>query len=203
MLTGDGQCTVGRRGCSMTRTGVTSSCFTNTSTVTTAPALVPAIRRAGPLWSPSSYSKAVNNPGGGEGEREQSSVSERLWLQSEKRASMTRQPPSVAKPFVWRRLLPVLVFVAGLVAFFALGFERYLSIDALRQHRGVLRVWVETSGVLAALVFMAVYIITVAFSLPGATVLSIAGGLLFGAGWGTVIVVISATLGATALFSMA
>ena len=83
----------------------------------------------------------------------------------------------VAKPFTWRRLIPILVFVAGLVAFFALGLERYLSIDALRQHRSVLRAWVETSGLLAALVFMAVYIVTVAFSLPGATVLTIAGWL--------------------------
>jgi uncharacterized membrane protein YdjX (TVP38/TMEM64 family) len=90
-----------------------------------------------------------------------------------------------------------------LVAFFALGLERYLSIDALRQHRSVLRAWVETSGLLAALVFMAVYIITVAFSLPGATVLTIAGGFLFGAVWGTVLVIISATLGATVLFSIA
>jgi len=116
---------------------------------------------------------------------------------------MTPQPPSVAKPFAWRRLIPVLVFVAGLVAFFALGLERYLAIDALRQHRGVLRAWVETSGVLTALVFMAIYIITVAFSLPGATVLSIASGFLFGPGWGTLLVIISATLGATALFSIA
>ena len=116
---------------------------------------------------------------------------------------MTPQPPSVAKPFTWRRLIPILVFVAGLVAFFALGLERYLSIDALRQHRSVLRAWVETSGLLAALVFMAVYIITVAFSLPGATVLSIASGFLFGSIWGTVLVIISATLGATILFIVA
>ena len=116
---------------------------------------------------------------------------------------MTRQPPSVAKPFSWRRLLPVLVFVAGLVAFFALGLERYLSIDALRQHHSVLRAWVETSGLLAALVFMAIYIVTVAFSLPGATILTIVSGFLFGAIWGTVLVIISATLGATILFSIA
>jgi uncharacterized membrane protein YdjX (TVP38/TMEM64 family) len=116
---------------------------------------------------------------------------------------MTHQPPSVAKPFTWRHLIPILVFVAVLVAFFALGLERYLSIDALRQHRSVLRAWVETSGLLAALVFMAIYIITVAFSLPGATVLTIAGGFLFGSVWSTVLVIISATLGATILFSIA
>src|SRR5215467_2769494 len=110
---------------------------------------------------------------------------------------MTRQPPAVSKPLTWRRLIVVLVFVAGLVTFFTLGLERYLSIDTLRQHRHVLRAWVETSGLFAALIFM------VAFSLPGATALTIAGGFLFGAVWGTVLVLISATLGATILFSIA
>ena len=109
----------------------------------------------------------------------------------------------VAKPLAWRRLVIVLVFVAGLVTFFALGLERYLSIATLRQHREALRAWVETSGVLAALIFMAVYIVTVALSLPGATVLSIASGFLFGVVWGTVVVVISATLGGTVLFVIA
>jgi uncharacterized membrane protein YdjX (TVP38/TMEM64 family) len=116
---------------------------------------------------------------------------------------MTKPSAAVARPFTWRRLIPILVCVVGLVAFFALGLERYLSIEALRQHRSVLRAWVETWGVLAALVFMAVYIVTVAFSLPGATILTIAGGFLFGRGWSTVLVVISATLGATVLFSIA
>jgi uncharacterized membrane protein YdjX (TVP38/TMEM64 family) len=108
-----------------------------------------------------------------------------------------------AQSFTWRRLIIVLVFVAGLVAFFAFGLERYLSIDTLRQHRGALRAWVETSGVLAALIFMAVYSVTVALSLPGAAVLTITSGFLFGAVWGTVVVVVSATLGSTVLFVIA
>ena len=109
----------------------------------------------------------------------------------------------VAKPFAWRRLIPVLVLVAGLVTFFVLGLDHYLSIDTLRQHRSALRAWVETSGVLAVFTFMAVYIVTVALSLPGATVLSITSGFLFGVVWGTAVVVISATLGGTALFVIA
>jgi uncharacterized membrane protein YdjX (TVP38/TMEM64 family) len=91
----------------------------------------------------------------------------------------------------------------GLVVFFALGLQRYLSLEALREHRSVLRAWVEASGVLAALVFMAIYIVTVAFSLPGATVLTVTSGFLFGPAWGTVIVVLSATVGAAVLFRLA
>ena len=108
-----------------------------------------------------------------------------------------------AKPFTWRRLIPVLIVVAGVVTFFVLGLDRYLSIDTLRQYHRILRAWVETAGGRAALVFMVVYIVTVALSLPGATVLSIASGFLFGTLWGMVIVVVSATLGGTALFVIA
>jgi uncharacterized membrane protein YdjX (TVP38/TMEM64 family) len=89
------------------------------------------------------------------------------------------------------------------VTFFALGLERYFSIDSLRQHREALRAWVETSGALATLIFMVVYIITVALALPTATVLSITSGFLFGAIWGTVVAVVSATLGSTVLFMIA
>src|SRR2546428_3816992 len=84
----------------------------------------------------------------------------------------------VAKLLAWRRLIIVLVFVAGLVTVFALGLDRYLSIDTLRQHREALRSWAETSGVLAALIFMAGRYFSGAFSLPRVPVLWIAGSSL-------------------------
>jgi uncharacterized membrane protein YdjX (TVP38/TMEM64 family) len=93
--------------------------------------------------------------------------------------------------------------VAGLVAFFILGLNRYLSFETLREHHVALRTWVETYGVLAPLAFMALYAAAVALSLPGGAVLSITGGFLFGAVWGAVYIVISATLGATVLFLIA
>lgn len=112
----------------------------------------------------------------------------------------TAREQSGTTPFSAKRLVPVLVLGAGLVAFFAFGLERHLSVDTLREHRSALHAWVETSGVRAALLFMAIYALAVAFSLPSGTVLSITGGFLFGAAWGTVCIVISATLGATGLF---
>ncbi|HEY7493005.1 MAG TPA: TVP38/TMEM64 family protein [Candidatus Tectomicrobia bacterium] len=115
----------------------------------------------------------------------------------------TIKKQSGARHFSYGRLVPVLVLVVGLVVFFALGLERYLSFDTLREHRTTLRAWVETSEVRAALLFMAIYAMVVAFSVPGATVLSITGGFLFGTVWGAVCNVISATLGATVLFLIA
>jgi hypothetical protein len=61
---------------------------------------------------------------------------------------LTVKKQSGATYFSYKRLVPVLVLMAGLVVFFALGLERYLSFDTLREHRTTLRAWVETSGVL-------------------------------------------------------
>jgi uncharacterized membrane protein YdjX (TVP38/TMEM64 family) len=107
------------------------------------------------------------------------------------------------KGFSYKRFIPVLVLIVGLVAFFAFDLDRYLTFDTLREHRVALRTWVETQGLVAGLVFMAIYAAAVAFSLPGGAVLSITSGFLFGSVWGTVCIVISATLGATAVFLIA
>jgi uncharacterized membrane protein YdjX (TVP38/TMEM64 family) len=102
-----------------------------------------------------------------------------------------------------KRLIPVLVLLGGLVAFFVLGLERYVSFDTLRDNRQALLAWVQDHRGLAALVYMAIYATAIAFSLPGGAVLSITGGFLFGAIWGTGYIVISATLGASVLFLIA
>jgi uncharacterized membrane protein YdjX (TVP38/TMEM64 family) len=108
-----------------------------------------------------------------------------------------------AKPSAYKRFIPLVVLVAGIVAFFALGLDRYLNFETLREHRQVLRTWVETYGIVAALVFMLIYAAAIALSLPGGAVLSITCGFLFGALWGTVAIVISATIGATTVFLIA
>jgi uncharacterized membrane protein YdjX (TVP38/TMEM64 family) len=102
--------------------------------------------------------------------------------------------------FTIRRFLPLAVLAAGLVAFFALGINRYLSLSALADNREALLAWVQRSGALAPLAFIAVYAVAVATSVPGGAVLTIAGGFLFGTVLGTVYAVIGATIGAIAVF---
>jgi uncharacterized membrane protein YdjX (TVP38/TMEM64 family) len=105
--------------------------------------------------------------------------------------------------FSVKRLLPLLVLMAGLIGFFAFDLDRYVTFDALRQHREHLLAFVDEHSLRAALLFMAVYVAAVAMSLPGGTVLSLIGGFLFGAVVSTGLVVVSATLGATILFVIA
>lgn len=110
---------------------------------------------------------------------------------------------SADKAFSFRRFVPLMVLLAGLVAFFAFGLQRYMSFEGLRENREVLLAWVQRQELLAGLVYMAGYAIAVAFSLPGGAVMSIAGGFLFGTLWGGIYIWIGATLGATALFLIA
>lgn len=101
------------------------------------------------------------------------------------------------------RLLPLAIIAAGIGAFFFFGLDKYLSFDALRDNRDFLQTWTSENTALAAIIFMSVYCIMVALSLPGAVWATLAGGFIFGTWVGGLYVVIGATLGATAIFLIA
>ncbi len=98
------------------------------------------------------------------------------------------------------RLLPLLALLAGLGLFFAFGLQDRLSCAALRENRAWLGDWVAAHWLLAILGFMAIYAAAVALSVPGAAVLSVAAGFLFGTPTAAAMVVTAATAGATVLF---
>ena len=100
----------------------------------------------------------------------------------------------------YRRLMPLAILVAGLVAFFALGLDRYLTFSALERHREYLTTMANQHAVLAPLVYTAIYAVTVALSIPGGAILTILGGFLFGLVGGTAYSVIGATIGAAGVF---
>ncbi|MDX1484682.1 MAG: TVP38/TMEM64 family protein [Alphaproteobacteria bacterium] len=104
------------------------------------------------------------------------------------------------KSFTIGRILPLAIIVLALVAFFAFGLDDYVSFEVLRQHRESLLDFVQTHNIGAPLLFMVVYAIATAVSLPGGAVLTIAAGFLFGTLPATIYVIIGATLGATGLF---
>lgn len=110
---------------------------------------------------------------------------------------------SIAGGFGLGKLLPIGILAAGIVAFFAFGLDEYLTIDALRENRGILMEFVADNPMIAPLLFMALYSAAVVFSFPGAMIMTISGGFLFGSVLGTAWVVLSATLGATILFVIA
>ncbi|HMA15040.1 MAG TPA: TVP38/TMEM64 family protein [Kiloniellaceae bacterium] len=104
---------------------------------------------------------------------------------------------------LFRRLVPVAVLLAGLVAFFALGGHRYLTFETLERHREALMGLVAAHPLAAPLAFTALYAVMVAFSIPGALVMTVAGGFLFGTVLGAAYSAAGATLGAIAVFLVA
>ncbi|MEM1396745.1 MAG: TVP38/TMEM64 family protein [Pseudomonadota bacterium] len=98
------------------------------------------------------------------------------------------------------RFLPLALIIAGAVAVYASGLYRYLSLDALRDNYGALTSLVADNFPLALAGFMGIYILAVALSLPGASLMTIVGGLMFGTAIGTGAVVLSATIGALIVF---
>lgn len=99
-----------------------------------------------------------------------------------------------------RRWLPLALLALGAAAFFGFGLQEKLTFEALRQNRGLLLSWVEGNFALAVLLFMALYAAAVVFLPPSGTLMTLAGGFVFGPVAGTGVVVVGATAGAVVLF---
>ncbi len=102
-----------------------------------------------------------------------------------------------------RRLWLAVAALAAVALAHWSGLSGVLTIDTLRAHRGALTGWVAANGLLAALAYLAVYVAAVTASMPGAVVLTLAGGFLFGAALGAAMAVTAATIGATLVFLFA
>ncbi len=102
-----------------------------------------------------------------------------------------------------RRVWAVLAVLLLVVALRFAGLGEVLSLDTLARHREALAGFVAANAVVAGLAFMLVYATAVALSVPGAVVLTISGGLLFGAVLGTALTVVAATIGASLVFLLA
>jgi uncharacterized membrane protein YdjX (TVP38/TMEM64 family) len=104
------------------------------------------------------------------------------------------------RPVVLRRFVPLGILVVAGVLFMALGGHRYLNFAALAENREWLCGVVKEAGAKGVFGFILCYAGLVALSVPGAALLTIAGGFLFGPWLGTAYTVIGATSGAAVVF---
>jgi uncharacterized membrane protein YdjX (TVP38/TMEM64 family) len=103
----------------------------------------------------------------------------------------------------WRRWLPAVVLVAVTALVFSMGWHRYLSLETIGRNYAALRAFIAAHQLLALLLYFGMYVAVVALSLPGGLVMTLTGGLLFGAVVATPITVVAATAGATIVFLVA
>lgn len=93
----------------------------------------------------------------------------------------------------WSLLIIILIILS---LFFYFRLYEWLTFDALKENRAFLMEWTQQHYTLSILFFVLIYIMVVSTSVPGATILTLVGGFLFGPVVGSVMVVGGATLGA-------
>jgi pyruvate/2-oxoglutarate dehydrogenase complex dihydrolipoamide dehydrogenase (E3) component/uncharacterized membrane protein YdjX (TVP38/TMEM64 family) len=99
-----------------------------------------------------------------------------------------------------RKLLVVVVVAIVVALYFAFDLGRWFSLDALKAQQAAIESYRQAHPGLTAGIFFAIYVVVTALSLPGATVMTLAGGAIFGLLWGTVLVSFASSLGATLAF---
>ena len=96
-----------------------------------------------------------------------------------------------------RQALVLILFLALLGGFHALGLSRYFSLEALKSQQAALSAWYAAKPLTALGSYCLVYIAVTALSLPGAVIMTLAGGALFGLWTGTLVVSFASSIGAT------
>ena len=99
-----------------------------------------------------------------------------------------------------KKITVVICLLLFFVTFYGLGFDRYLELGVLQQQSNNLIQFYESNPWQTSALFFLVYVISSAVSIPGASVLTLAGGAIFGFGWGIVLVSFASTLGASLAF---
>lgn len=100
----------------------------------------------------------------------------------------------------WLRLAPLGILALAFAAALASGTTNHLTLENLLASRGALSGFIARNMALALIAFVAAYAMAVAVSIPGATLFTISGGLLFGGWLGGAAAIVGATAGATLLF---
>ena len=102
-----------------------------------------------------------------------------------------------------RRFLPLIVLAGVIALIFGMGWNRYLSLDTLRDHGQALRAFTAEHWILSLLALMAIFTIATASVVPGVFFVTITAGYLFGPWVGGVSTSIAATLGALIVYGVA
>lgn len=102
--------------------------------------------------------------------------------------------------FNWLNLTPLLILLIGLGIFFYFHLHQYINFQSIKSNRTFLLTLVANHPIYMALIFIFTYALLTAISAPGAIFITLAGGFLFGLFWGTLYVIVGATIGATIIF---
>lgn len=99
-----------------------------------------------------------------------------------------------------KKAILALLIVAAIALFFGMGLDQHLTLGALKESQGKFAAMLEQAPWRVTFVAFALYVLVVALSLPGATIMGLAAGALFGVWHGTLFVSFASSIGATLAF---
>lgn len=102
-----------------------------------------------------------------------------------------------------KKFLLLAALLSLTVLFFSFDLGQYLTLNYVKQQQAQFELFYSSNATLTVLTYLAIYITSTALSLPGAAILTLLGGAIFGAGFGTLIVSFASTIGATLAFLVA
>ena len=100
----------------------------------------------------------------------------------------------------FRKIFLLAVVALGIAAFFVFDLGRFLSLEYLKQSQASFEALYASQPLKVSLVYFAIYVAATALSFPGAAIITLAGGAIFGLWWGTLLVSFASSLGATLAF---
>ncbi|MGY0642273.1 MAG: FAD-dependent oxidoreductase [Paraglaciecola chathamensis] len=99
-----------------------------------------------------------------------------------------------------KRIILVVIIVALIASFFVLDLNQYLTLESLKSNQQDLAQYIEANWLIAFIGYLVIYAAATALSVPGAAILTLGAGALFGFGWGLLLASFASSIGATLAF---
>ena len=98
------------------------------------------------------------------------------------------------------KLLLLLLLLLAVSSYFLLGLDQFLTLQYAQSRLGEIQAFKESNFALTALIYFILYVVATGLSVPGAAIITLVGGAIFGLFWGTLLVSFASSIGATLAF---
>lgn len=99
-----------------------------------------------------------------------------------------------------KKLALIIFFIIVIGLFFALDLAQYLNLAYIKSQQEAINRYYSLNPIQTGLIFFISYVLITGVSLPGASIMTLIGGAIFGVTWGTILVSFGSVLGATMAF---
>ncbi len=99
-----------------------------------------------------------------------------------------------------KKLIIIVAVISAIFGFFAFDLDQLLTLASIKERQAEFLLWRDKAPLTVSFAFFAIYVLITALSLPGAVIMTLAGGGFFGLAWGFVLISFASSIGATLAF---